>query len=113
MRTKEKGKEGERIAARFLKEKGFEIVTTNYRRIFGEVDLVAKKGGAYYFIEVKVENPVFKAKERVDIRKLDSMRAVAESFLAQRSIGDVETHFLLVIVSGNRVEVVPLDEELL
>lgn len=47
------GNLGEDIAARFLKEKGFEIVVRNYRKKFGEIDIVAKRTRMVHFVEVK------------------------------------------------------------
>lgn len=44
---------GEELAAGFLKRQGFEIIERNYHTVFGEIDIVAKKGGDFYFIEVK------------------------------------------------------------
>jgi len=41
------------MAAAFLRRKGFEILGRNYHTNFGEVDIVAKTGDDYYFVEVK------------------------------------------------------------
>ena len=47
------GKEGEKIAASFLKENGYRIIETNFRCVLGEIDIVAKENGELVFIEVK------------------------------------------------------------
>lgn len=47
------GNLGEEIASRFLINKGFEIVDRNYRKKFGEIDIVAKKEEIIHFVEVK------------------------------------------------------------
>jgi len=57
------GKKGEEIALHFLKKKGYTIVETNFRKNYGEVDIIAidqGKGGkgksevnTLVFIEVK------------------------------------------------------------
>jgi putative endonuclease len=44
---------GENIACDFLKNRGFEIVERNYLRKWGEIDIIANKGGKLYFVEVK------------------------------------------------------------
>ena len=44
---------GEKLAMRFLKRKGYKILETNYRTIFGELDAVAKKEDFIIFIEIK------------------------------------------------------------
>jgi len=52
-RKKEVGDWGEKQACLFLKRNGFTIVERNYHAVAGEIDIVAKKGGDYYFVEVK------------------------------------------------------------
>jgi putative endonuclease len=44
---------GERIALEFLKRNGYEILETNYRTPFGEIDIIAMHGDSTVFIEVK------------------------------------------------------------
>jgi Holliday junction resolvase-like predicted endonuclease len=47
------GNLGEDIAAMFLMKHGFGIIERNYLRKWGEIDIVAKKGGVLHFVEVK------------------------------------------------------------
>ncbi len=53
---KEIGNDGEQKAAAYLRDKGYEIVTNNYRYKRGEIDLIAKKGDLMAFVEVKTRN---------------------------------------------------------
>lgn len=54
MEKREAGKRGEEIALSFLKEKGYTILEENFRSPFGEVDIIAKDGRIYVFVEVKM-----------------------------------------------------------
>ena len=47
------GSEYEDIIVNYIKEKGYEILVTNYRCKQGEIDIVAKDGKYLVFIEVK------------------------------------------------------------
>lgn len=47
------GKRGEDIACMFLMKHGYTVVERNYWKKFGEIDIVARKGGILHFIEVK------------------------------------------------------------
>ena len=51
------GQLGERIAQDYLKKSGYRIVETNFKnttgRCLGEIDIIAKKEQALFFIEVK------------------------------------------------------------
>ncbi len=47
------GRLGEDIAVKYLENKGFEIVEQNYRKKYGEIDIIALHGKILHFIEVK------------------------------------------------------------
>lgn len=47
------GKLGEDIASRYLLNKGFAILCRNYRKKYGEIDIIAKKDDVLHFVEVK------------------------------------------------------------
>jgi len=44
---------GEKIGAKYLEKKGFEILGINYLKKWGEIDIVGRKTGKVHFIEVK------------------------------------------------------------
>ncbi len=50
------GNKGEEIAQAFLKEKGYEILETNWRYSRAEVDIIAKDGDNLVFVEVKTRS---------------------------------------------------------
>jgi len=47
------GNRGERAAAKFLKQKGYRILARQYRNNIGEIDLIARDGDTFVFVEVK------------------------------------------------------------
>ncbi|MSQ31896.1 MAG: YraN family protein [Dehalococcoidia bacterium] len=52
---KKLGDFGESTAVKFLKDKGCEIVSTNYRCRYGEIDIVAKDDYQLVFVEVRTK----------------------------------------------------------
>lgn len=50
------GKEGEDLAAEHLKKKGYRILERNYKKPWGELDIVAQYGNEAVFVEVKTQN---------------------------------------------------------
>jgi putative endonuclease len=52
-RHNETGKIGESIAANFLINKGFNVICQNYRKKWGEIDIIAEKDNYLHFVEVK------------------------------------------------------------
>ena len=110
MSTKATGELGERIAAAFLKLKGFEIVDANVRVAGREVDLVARDGSAIVAVEVKLRwgRRFGAAVEAIDERKLARIR-VALSGIA-RELGDARSPRIDVVTidvdeSGDRMSV--------
>jgi putative endonuclease len=47
------GEKSERLAAAYLKLKGYRIIETNYRSSVGEIDIIAWEKGTLVFVEVK------------------------------------------------------------
>lgn len=47
------GEIGENIASNFLTNKGFYVVCRNYRKKWGEIDVIAEKDKVLHFVEVK------------------------------------------------------------
>lgn len=50
---KKLGRDSEALAARYLEEKGFQILERNFRCSLGEIDLIAQEGKYLVFVEVK------------------------------------------------------------
>ena len=53
-RKKLLGREGEAEAARYLERKGYKILGLNYSCRYGEIDVIAEKGGYAAIVEVKL-----------------------------------------------------------
>lgn len=47
------GKQGEELAAAFLKKQGYKIIERNFHKKHGDIDIVALDGDILVFIEVK------------------------------------------------------------
>lgn len=47
------GKKGEDIATQYLRKKGYRIVDRNFKKSYGELDIIALDGSTLVFIEVK------------------------------------------------------------
>jgi putative endonuclease len=47
------GDRGENVAAKYLRNKGYRIITRNFRCAMGEVDIIARDQGTLVFVEVK------------------------------------------------------------
>jgi putative endonuclease len=53
------GKLGEDLAAKFLQKLGFKIIERNFRKGYGEIDIIAIDQGVLVFVEVKTSSSLF------------------------------------------------------
>ena len=76
---------GEALAAEFLRRRGYHIVATNYRSRYGEIDIIAENAEYLVFAEVKLRRTAHfgAAREFVDLRKQERLRATASMFLEE------------------------------
>lgn len=76
---------GEALAAEYLRKKHYRILSSGYRCRFGEIDLIAASRTYLVFVEVKLRKSAYfaPAREFVDGRKQDRLRAAASMYLAQ------------------------------
>ncbi|MEK7662328.1 MAG: YraN family protein [Patescibacteria group bacterium] len=105
----EVGRVGEEIASIFLENKGFFIVGRNYRKKWGEIDIIAKKGNSMRFVEVKTisssGDTSYMPEENVHYNKLKRLTRTIETFCAERSFyGDWQIDVIAVFLDVNKKE---------
>ena len=95
------GKEGEKIAAAFLKKNGYRIIEINFRCPIGEIDIVAKEKDDLVFVEVKTRNSMELGypEQAVGIRKQKKMSQLALWYLQKKKIADTNARFDVVAVT--------------
>lgn len=103
---------GERLAARYFRKKGYEVLALNWRRPYGELDLVARApDGATVFVEVKtreVDLPKLEREgdydifpeENITARKLRQLKKAIQGYIAEHKL-----------VGEMRIDVVALDTD--
>ncbi len=77
------GARGEKIAQAYLQEKGYQVVDTNVRSTWGEVDIVASHGEELVFVEVRTRrsHQFGSAEESVSAAKKERLIATAETYI--------------------------------
>ncbi len=98
------GRRGEELAAACLERRGYRILARNYRRRFGEVDLVARHRGQLVFIEVKTRQSDRYGTpfEAVDRRKQHQLVLVATDYIARHHLENETARFDVVAVTRDR-----------
>ena len=90
MSTSELGFLAENLAARFLEKNGYKVIELNYRKPWGEIDVIAQKGGILVFVEVKANRKIisgFEPELRANKEKIVKVARTAKTYLAERKYG--------------------------
>jgi putative endonuclease len=95
----QKGKEGELLVAQHLQKKGYTIIATNYRKRFGEVDLIAQKEDTIAFVEVKWRHdPLIDPAELISPSKQKKIISIAKEFLSKHTDLDKVYRFDVALI---------------
>ncbi|MFA5175584.1 MAG: YraN family protein [Patescibacteria group bacterium] len=104
--TREKrnlGDWGEEQACGFLRRNGFRIVDRNFQTTAGEIDIVAEKGGDYYFVEVKTRaDKEFANDLAVTYFKKRKLAKTIKAYCYKRDLGEVSVIMAALVVFVDR-----------
>ena len=94
-----KGAIGEVVAARFLRNKGYTIVSSNYRCRQGEIDIIATTKEYIVFAEVKTRrhNSMYSPREAVTVQKQRRLIQTALIYLSKYTT-DLQPRFDVIEV---------------
>lgn len=108
---------GEEVAAEYYRRRNHRIIDTNYRKPYGEIDVITRNGDTVCFVEVKsvsyetkvalhraVSRETQRPEERVDARKLRRIHRAAETWLTQHP--EVAAHRIDVLA----IHLVPTEQ---
>jgi len=99
-RQQQFGSQSERLAAEYLKRKGYRIVETNYRSPVGEIDIIAREKGTLVFVEVKARrsNRFGSPKGAVTAAKQRKISMAALDYLKRSGLDDARARFDVVAI---------------
>ena len=100
--TKVLGSKGEVLASQILKEKGYQIVATNFSNHLGEIDVIAKQEDTLVFVEVKTRSS-YKfglPSQAVTFQKQNKIRTVALSYLKATKNLETQCRFDVIEIVG-------------
>ncbi|MHB1293382.1 MAG: YraN family protein [Anaerolineae bacterium] len=106
---------GEQLACDALVARGYQIVARNWRCATGEVDIVARDGACWVFVEVKTRRGQGRGlpEDAFTPRKGERVSQLAEVYLAEQGLPEVDWRVDLVAVELDaadrlkRLDVVP------
>jgi putative endonuclease len=95
------GSLGEKLGSKYLRDKGYKILETNYcnttGKRLGEIDIIAKKDGRIVFVEVKTRTVGAYAgalpEENIGRDKLRKLERIAACYLREKKLQDIPYAF--------------------
>ena len=105
MNTKILGFEGEMLAKRFLVDKGYTILESNYTNKIGEIDIIAKISDITVFVEVKDRQTkrFGMPREAVTLYKQKKIRLVATGYLQRHNLLNGKVRFDVIEILGDNI----------
>lgn len=103
MSTSELGFLAENLAARYLEKRGYAILGLNYRKPWGEIDIIASKEGILVFVEVKANRKIiagFEPELRANHPKIVKVVRTARTYLAEKKYSPLQEWQVDVISVG-------------
>lgn len=104
------GKLGENIAEKYLIKNGYRTIERNYRKKWGEIDIVAEKDGVLHFIEVKTgEAGGIRPEENITPRKKHQLRRIIQTYLFDKKTNperDFQIDALIVVLDFGAKEAI-------
>ncbi|TAL33863.1 MAG: YraN family protein [Alphaproteobacteria bacterium] len=99
-----KGLDAETIAALYLRCKGYRILERRFRTPKGEIDIIAKRGGAVAFVEVKLRKTHEDAAEAVHRINQERVRQAAALYLMRHTeYTMLETRFDALVMAPGKL----------
>ena len=98
-----RGNRAEKMALRFLKRQGLNLIERNYHCRFGEIDIVMRDKEYLVFVEVRYRNSneFGGAIASVDNKKQAKLRRSAEHYLIKYKKTDEPCRFDILCVNGD------------
>jgi len=90
----------EYYVAQYLESKGYTVIEKNYRKKWGEIDIIAQKEGILIFVEVKAnkkEIPGFEPENRINPEKLRRLNRAIQTYIVSKKYPDDQKQQIDVI----------------
>ena len=110
-RTQSAGNRGEAAVARYLRQKGYTLLESQWRCRFGELDLVARdRHSTVCIVEVKLRASVSHGlpEETVTPRKQEKLRLTAEIYLQTHETNKQPRFDVVALYAKDGMETCPL-----
>lgn len=95
------GANGEAHTAHYLEKQGYTIIARNYKKMFGEIDLIALKDDELVFVEVKTRSSSYIEPESlISPAQQRKIIATAKAYIAEYNLMEYVWRFDAALLIG-------------
>lgn len=102
--NKQTGRRGEQLATKYLEDKGYTILDTNWGDKWGELDIVAMNGETLVFVEVKTKigTQYGSPEEMANPHKIKQVERIAQGYCLTHHLTDCPVRIDVIAVVLDR-----------
>ena len=95
------GFEGERLAEKYLKRKGYKIIQKNYRCKLGEIDIIAEQNKVIIFVEVRSKHSekLGLPQDSINTAKIGQISRAALCYIKEKKLIDQTCRFDVIAIT--------------
>lgn len=101
--AEKRGRNAEHMAVLFLRLKGYRILEQRFRSKRGEIDIIAQKGSATAFIEVKARKTKEDALFSISVKQRRRIEATAEDWMKKTGFCEGSLRFDIIAVAATGI----------
>lgn len=107
MNNKRLGKYGEDLAQDYLRHQGYKILRRNFRKPYGEIDIIARHNDYLVFVEVKTRSSLDygRPSEAVNYKKRRTYSKLARNYICNYGFGDYPVRFDVIEIIMNNGDI--------
>lgn len=104
----ESGRLGEQFASEMLKEKGYDVICTNYHSRYGEIDIICSDEKYIVFVEVKTRSNKYNVlpREYVTSKKQQKIIKTALLYLAENNVKLQSRFDVIEVITGQNDSII-------
>lgn len=95
------GEIGEGVACDYLEAKGYKIIEVNFKRRYGEIDIVTTLKGVFVFVEVKTSASNVMPEWQITPHKLKKFKRIIEGYLLEKKLYGKDVRADVIFINFN------------
>lgn len=104
VKTYQRGMRAEKLAALWLRLKGYKILEQRYKTAVGEIDLIVSKNNLIAFVEVKTRPTINESLESITPKMKSRITRTAQHYLSQNNHATLNLRFDVVAVTPFKIK---------